>query len=389
MLEPGEFHLGKRLDLYRAKGRLRGLHDDRAVQVDLCSNDYLGFARSGELWRRWRGALNESEGELGSTGSRLLTGHSQRVEALEEQVACMFRSVSALVFPSGYSLNLGLLQALSQPKDIVLMDQFMHASAKDGMRLGRGQGFFFRHNDVDHLGERLRTFRRQKDVENLYVVVESIYSMSGERAPLIEISRLCHQFGASLIVDEAHAMGTVGTEGLGCVVDLGLEKEVFARVMTFGKAFGAAGAALLGRSRLRQYMINFCHSFIYSTAMSHPSLLLIQEALQFFQETKSAVLSELRENQREFMKTFSFAGERDRPVYNFRLPCAEALSECARELEQSGISVLPIRPPTVKKGLECLRVSIHAFNTRSEFEGLYKVLKNYEGFWRPFFCHGN
>lgn len=249
-------------------GNLRALPKAaRAISaVDFASNDYLGLARSpnyiASLCSEWEVIrLNSNLGFTGSTGSRLLTGNSLYAEELESQIAQYHHSEAALLFNCGYMANLGLISAfgnLAARGATVFYDIAVHASVHDALRLGRFEAYPFRHNDLEHLKNRLE----KKRSAIALVCIESVYSMDGSIAPLCEIAQLCIQHRAQLIVDEAHAVGVFGPEGRGYVVEKGLEGCTFARVITFGKALGSYGAAVLCSSTLKDYTRQF-FSFLY------------------------------------------------------------------------------------------------------------------------------
>ena len=230
--------LVKRVSIREKEGLLRKLSSENNL-IDFSSNDYLGFARSDELKNiisSEAGALNFKP-KTGSTGSRLLTGNTKYAEELECFIAQFHKAEAGLIFNSGYDANLGLISSAAKKGDVIFYDELSHASIYDGARLSKSESFPFRHNDLNHLEERLEYFSEKK-YENCFVIVESVYSMDGDFSPLKEIAALCEKYNANLIVDEAHATGVFGSKGEGKVVELNLEKKVFARVHTFGKALG-------------------------------------------------------------------------------------------------------------------------------------------------------
>jgi 8-amino-7-oxononanoate synthase len=213
-------------------GNLRQLTLKRAP-VDFYSNDYLGIATSGYPAEA-SGNFPESL-MCGSTGSRLLSGNSRRSEELEQTIAVFHRAESALLFNSGYDANTGLIPCITDRHTTILYDELCHASILDGVRLSlSNKRYKFRHNSVEDLAGKLKKFHGCTVV----VIVESVYSMDGDTAPLNDFAMLCNEFGAQLIVDEAHATGVFGEKGEGLVCAMGLEDQVFARVHTFGKALG-------------------------------------------------------------------------------------------------------------------------------------------------------
>lgn len=242
--------------------------------IDLTSNDYFGFARSADMLEK----AHQKIDRIGSTGSRLLTGNYPLFEELEKKIANFHHAEECLIYSTGYMANLGLLSALGKKGVSFIYDLAVHASFYDGMRLSNAKCVPFRHNEIASLEDRLK-----KAVPPVYVLTESIYSMSGTVAPLQSILELCRKYGAELIVDEAHATGVRGSNGEGLCVELGLQNFVFARIHTFSKALGTHGAAVLGSCLLKEYLINFSRPLIYSTALPPPALALIACAYEKLQ----------------------------------------------------------------------------------------------------------
>jgi 8-amino-7-oxononanoate synthase len=233
--------LTQKLDKRRAQGNLRKLSTTQGL-IDFASNDYLGLSRSSVLWKNiWE--ENKKLKRLGSTGSRLLTGNSTYVETLEKRIAAFHGYEAGLIFGCGYMANIGLLSAFGGASFI--FDAEVHASIRSGIRLSRSPAYPFRHNDLDHLEERLKKNRPS------FVCIESIFSTDGSCAPLAEICCLARKYQACVIVDEAHAVGVLGPEGRGLVAQANLQKEVLAQIVTFGKALGVYGAIVLGSQELK------------------------------------------------------------------------------------------------------------------------------------------
>jgi 8-amino-7-oxononanoate synthase len=273
------------LEKRRSAGLLRSLKTPENL-IDFCSNDYLGLARSVTLRQTIEQSVAVHSNRLnGSTGSRLLAGNSALAEELETELAAFHDTEAALIFNSGYDANVGLLASLPQRGDTLLTDDLIHASMIDGARLSVANRFKFRHNDLDDLENRLK-----RATGTVYVAIESVYSMDGDLAPLTEIVELCEHYEAALIVDEAHATGVFGPQGGGLVQSLGLQKRVFARVHTFGKALGVHGAAVVGSASLRDFLINFARSFVYSTALPPHSLLAIHSVYRFYRRTSPLLI---------------------------------------------------------------------------------------------------
>ncbi len=342
--------------------------------IDFCSNDYLGFARSGELKNKIVAEYAMLLEQLnGSTGSRLLTGNSTYAENLEKEIARFHNAEAGLIYNSGYDANVGLFSAILQKGDSIIYDELIHASIHDGIKLSFASAYLFKHNDLAHLEERLKIAQGI-----IYVAIESIYSMDGDDAPLKEITTLCKKYKANLIVDEAHATGITPNNGKGRVQQLNLEKEFFARVHTFGKALGCHGAIVLGNNLLCNFLINFSRSFIYTTALPVKSLVDIKQSYKLLEENNSSI-SKLHELINYFKN--NIAGNKkivliksDSPIQCIVVRGNSEVKELAIKLQQNGFDVRPILSPTVAKGQERLRICIHTFNTFEQIEELVQLI---------------
>ena len=249
--------------------------------IDFSSNDYLGLARNEEISKKASRLVKNVSPNNGATGSRLLTGNHKLYNQLEDFLVRYHGSESALVFNSGYDGNIGFFSSVPQRSDIVLYDELAHASIRDGIQMGHAKSYKFAHNDLQDLEQKIMAFRAQSRSEmEIYVVTESIFSMDGDSPDLRSLTILCKEQNCFLVVDEAHATGIFG-QGRDLVSQLGLQKEVFARLITFGKAIGCHGAAILGSQPLKEYLVNFSRSFIYTTALSPHSVAIILSAYQY------------------------------------------------------------------------------------------------------------
>lgn len=356
-----------------AQGNLRALKTTTYL-VDFCSNDYLGLARSEKL----RELIQQEEPNykqlpLGATGSRLLSGNHPLFEELETIVAGYHKGESALLFNSGYMANVGLLSALPQRGDTVFYDEASHASMKDGLRLSFAKSYSFRHNDVDDLQQKLKHATGQ-----VYVVVESVYSMDGDKAPLQELAIVCEQHNAALIVDEAHAVGLYGPNGEGLTVALGLQDKVFAQVITYGKAMGNHGAAIVGPKVLREFLINYSRAFIYTTGLPTHALLALKCAYSLLPQLQPEREKVKKLAAQLYDQLNTIKGIRCTPSDSVILSVftedAAQLKPLALALQQQGFDVRPVMSPTVPKGKERLRVIVHAYNTEEEIVGLVQAI---------------
>ncbi|HVY73968.1 MAG TPA: 8-amino-7-oxononanoate synthase [Puia sp.] len=356
-----------RRDAYRRLQLASGEHD-------FFSNDYLGVAKNGLI----ETALEGQSFSHGSTGSRLLAGNYPLIEEIEQQIASFHDAPAALVYNSGYDANIGLLSAVAGRGDTILYDQLSHASIRDGIRLSLANAFSFRHNDVEDLEKKL-----QGKKGNVFVVTESVFSMDGDQAPVIEMTSRCEHYGANLIVDEAHATGVVGALGEGLMQRENLHHRCFARVHTFGKALGCHGAAILGSELLRNYLINFSRAFIYTTALPPVSAAAIRAAYELFPKMQAerkqlgrliTHLSAHRQITTANGETYSFKPSAT-AIQCLVIPGNERVKTVANKLLDQGFDIRPILHPTVPEGEERLRIALHSYNTVEELERLIAILK--------------
>jgi 8-amino-7-oxononanoate synthase len=395
-VKPIERHLSQILEERKQQSLFRSLKTSKNL-TDFCSNDYLGFSQklkqNSEIYSFPSGA----------TGSRLLAGNTQFIEDLEQEIADFHGAEAGLIFNSGYDANVGLLSCLPQKNDILFTDELIHASMIDGARLSYATRYKFRHNDAKDLEFKLQnlennfktslnqiltqntendlllTSKIEHQKSNLFIAIESVYSMDGDLANLEAITNLSEKYGANLIVDEAHATGIFGKNGQGLVSELGLENKIFARVITFGKALGCHGAIVLGSKNLRDYLINFARPFIYTTAAPMQTHESVRQAYQLL---KSPTFSN-----EKLHSLIHFFKEQANQVSDLELiesPSAiqcivisgnEKCREVATKLQNAGLDIRPIVSPTVPKGKERLRICLHEFNTEKEILRIFEVLK--------------
>lgn len=366
-MEPFEEYLRQRLAARKEENAFRSLQVNEHL-IDFCSNDYLGLAKTpGQnspalpIHKAW-----------GATGSRLISGQTKVVAAVEKYLANFHKAEAALIYNSGYQANLGLLSCLTTRHDTIIYDQLIHASLREGIQLAPARAFNFRHNDLSDLSEKLKRAKGRK-----LVVVESIYSMDGDAAPLAEMVALCKSLGAELLVDEAHATGVFGESGEGLVQTLGLEDQVWARVHTFGKAIGAHGAVVVGTTVLRDYLINFSRSFIYTTAL--PDSLLARIHWAYTEMATGSRSRLLRERIAQFKMALSRDVAKhfvpsDSPIQCVLVPGNEAAKVLAAKFQEAGYDIRAILSPTVPKGQERLRICIHSFNTENQIQELTELM---------------
>lgn len=354
-----EENLQKALEKRASENSLRKLKISEGM-VDFCSNDYLGFAR-----KEW--SVEGARGAVGSGGSRLISGTHKVHEEFESWLAEFHEVESALLFNSGYDANLGLFATVPKKGDTVIYDKLCHASIRDGLRLSAARSFSFKHNDVEDLRGRLANASGE-----VFVVVESVYSMDGDMAELAAVGRLCEEHGANLIVDEAHATGVFGERGEGLCQKLGV--ECFARIHTFGKAVGCHGAVVVGSNVLKEYLVNFCRSFIYTTALPPHSVRLAWAAYEA--NVGNVERGKLRANIELFKAGFNGNGliESESPIQCVVIGGNDRCKGVAVELQKFGLDVRPILHPTVEEGKERIRICLHSYNSREEIAQLCERL---------------
>ncbi|TGX55720.1 8-amino-7-oxononanoate synthase [Sphingomonas gei] len=324
---------------------------------DFSSNDYLGLAKSPRL----AAAITDAIGRgvpVGSGGSRLLRGNHAEHEALEAEAARFFRSETALYFSSGYAANAALLSTLPQHGDLILHDALIHASAHEGMRLSRADYRAARHNDLGAFADAIREWRASGGRGRIWIAVESLYSMDGDRAPLAELATLAAQEDAILLIDEAHATGVFGSDGSGFSAELEGRDNVIT-LHTCGKALGCEGALVCGPKVVRDFLVNRGRAFIFSTAPSPLMAAAVREALR--------IVADEPERRARLQRLIQMAGDALAPhgvgvTGSQILPLiigeeGETMRRAA-VLQAAGFDVRGIRPPTVPAGTARLRISL-------------------------------
>ena len=364
--------LNDRLQKRRDKGLLRTLSSFSGLPnklpnklIDLTSNDYFGFATSPDLIEK----IDKKVDRIGASGSRLLTGNSLFYQELEEKIARYHKAESCLIYNTGYTANLGLIAALGTLETTFIYDLDIHASMIDGMHLSRSKSIPFKHNDLDSLEKKLKSAASPS-----FVLVEAIYSLSGDVAPIKDILKLCSRYGANLIVDEAHSTGIMGENGNGYVAELNLESQVFARIHTFSKALGSHGACVLGSHTLKEFLINFSRPFIYTTALPLPALFSIEASYEKLGRQAKDHKTRLKSLITYFHKKIGIQGPQT-PIQPIYISGVDKVRLLSKKLKEQGLDVRAILSPTIKRGKENLRVVLHSFNTEEEIDKLIEVLK--------------
>ncbi|KAL7267482.1 hypothetical protein RUND412_009930 [Rhizina undulata] len=375
--------------------RLRSLSLPPEDSIDFSSNDFLSLASSPLLRETFLKELSRYPTHpLGSGGSRLLDGNSTYAESLERTIAQFHNAPSGLLFNSGFDANSGFFSCVPQPGDVIVYDEYIHASVHEGMRVSRAAARkMFRHNCLNSFREVLVEIARDEKFrdKNVFIAVESLYSMDGDLAPLKEMVDIADEIlpnGGLFTVDEAHATGVIGERGRGLVCAFGLEERVFARLHTFGKSLACNGAILLTTPIMRQYLINYARSLIYTTALSFPALaaikasytLLISGHTSELQSHLYDMIKRLHKHLSELPipesspKILTLPPVRPTPILALFTPHPRNL---AAYLQQRKFVARPIVYPTVPKGTERVRICVHAGNTVEDIDGLVEAVRGW------------
>ncbi|MFD3191794.1 8-amino-7-oxononanoate synthase [Sedimentitalea sp. HM32M-2] len=363
--------LGALLDTLDSRHRRRVLSPRQGL--DFASNDYLGLAGSQLLGQAAQQALDRGV-PLGSGGSRLLRGNHPEHEALEQKAAAFFGAEAALFMGGGFQANQAIFSALPAAEDLVLHDVLVHASAHEGMRAGRAQTHAFRHNDPGDARRAAATWRAAGGSGQIWIAVESVYSMQGDFAPLQELSALAREWDAVLVVDEAHATGVYGPRGRGRAH--GLDAELVT-LHTCGKGLGVSGGLICGPQVMIETLINRARPFVYATAPAPFTAALASAALDLLQSNRNLAQA-ARQRIRHAHDAARHHGIAQKALCSQIIPVILGddvrTMATAAALQAEGFDVRGIRPPTVPRGTSRLRVSITGNVDNSEITALFQTL---------------
>lgn len=346
--------------------------------IDFASNDYLGFAHSEVIFNKTHQFLLDKNIRInGATGSRLLSGNHHVYQEAEDFIAIFHQVESALIFNSGYDANVGFFSAVPQRNDVILYDALCHASIRDGIQLSNAKSYKFEHNDLEDLENLIQKFKSEE--KEIYIVTESVFSMDGDCPEIENLVILSEKHRCLLVIDEAHALGVFGEQGEGLIQSLGFHNQVFARIMTFGKGLGCHGAAILGSQQLKEYLVNFARSFIYTTGLSPHSVATILVAYHELENQKEAI-QKLRQNIILFNQEKNLLGLKPlfvrskSSIQSAIIPGNEKVKAIARQFQDKGFDVKAILSPTVPEGQERLRFCLHSYNTKEEISAVFVCL---------------
>lgn len=380
-------HYAEQLDDLKAQGNLRqfrsNIQTDRWIEIDqqrmlnLSSNDYLGLAANTQLREQFFDETPNSQRWMSSSSSRLLTGNFPEYELLEQSLTQAFQGRAALLFNSGYHMNIGILPALADSKTLILADKLIHASMIDGIRLSTAKYVRYRHNDLAHLTQLLGRYHDDIEIERIIVVTESIFSMDGDETDLAALVAIKQQFAKVILyVDEAHAIGVRGEQGLGCAEQYSVIDQIDLLVGTFGKALASIGGYLICHPIIRDYLINKMRPLIFSTAQ--PPICMAWTNF-IFQRVLS--LNHLRSHLAQMSKSLQQAIQ----AKGFTCPSSSHIVPViigdslktvkkSKALQQAGFYIMPVRPPTVPQHSSRLRISLNAQLQSAELEQLIALL---------------
>ena len=373
--------LKRKLQDRKDQGAFRELKVSKGL-VDFVSNDYLGLSGEEEILR---GALEllEDIGRVGNgaTGSRLLSGNSDLYDKTEAVLAHYYKAEECLIFNSGYDANLGLFSSILQRGDLVFYDEYAHASMRDGIRMGLAKSYKYKHNDLSDLRDQIISQLKKAGPETAcYIATEAVFSMDGDQPDMEALLALCGEYGCKLILDEAHAV-----RDSGMMPDIEhceqSDEMILARVVTFGKAMGVQGAAVLCGKELKSYLVNFARSFIYTTALPPVSVASILYVCRHINERAIGERKEkLLGNIRFFLNEMDRLGLKNRfipsssAIHSCLIPGNTQVKEVSTALNSRGFDVRPILAPTVPLGKERLRFCLHSFNSQDEIREVLTIL---------------
>ncbi|WP_333653552.1 8-amino-7-oxononanoate synthase [Acinetobacter johnsonii] len=380
-------HFAAQLDILKQQGNLRqftsNVQQGRMIRIhdhemlNLASNDYLGLAANIELREQFFDETPNAQRWMSSASSRLLTGNFPEYEQFESSLSQAFHGRAALVFNSGYHMNIGILPALADSKTLILADKLIHASMIDGIRLSTAKLVRYRHNDLAHLTQLLHKYHTDDTFERIIVVTESIFSMDGDETDLAELVRIKKQFEkVMLYVDEAHGIGVRGEQGLGCAEQYQVIDEIDFLVGALGKAMASIGGYLICHPVIRDYLINTMRPLIFSTAQPPICMawsnFILQQVLQL--KTSRQHLQSISQTLQQAVQAKGFDCPSMSQIVPVIIGDSSKTVEKAKALQQAGFYIMPVRPPTVPQHSSRLRISLTAQVRHTDLDQLIQLL---------------
>lgn len=351
------------------------IHDDGREMLNLSSNDYLGLSSNPRLIEEFRAETDVMALAYSAASSRLLSGNHEYYAMLENDLAELYDKESALVFNSGYHANIGILPALTSKKDLIIADKLVHASIIDGIRLSEAEMLRYKHLDYEHLRSLLTQHREEYD--NVFIVTESIFSMDGDTADLQQLCEIKKEFDAFLYVDEAHALGVRGTNGLGCCEEQACIEDIDFIIGTFGKAFASMGAFVACDELFKEYLINTQRSLIFTTALPPVNVAWTRFVLNKMPDfyNMRIKLTETSGHLRQVLEDSGFETRGDSHIVPMVCGTNEDSVEMSGLLRDNGFFALPVRYPTVPKNEARIRFSLNAAIPEEDYECLFDFLR--------------
>jgi 8-amino-7-oxononanoate synthase len=352
------------------------ISDGEREMLNLSSNDYLGLSSYPKLLQEFYAQTDVRALPFSAVSSRLLSGNHEYYGLLENDLCDWYGKEAALVFNSGYHANIGILPALAGKRDLIVADKLVHASLIDGMRLSEAEMIRYQHLDLEQLRSILLQHREK--YEQVFIVTESLFSMDGEIAPLQELCEIKKEFDALLYVDEAHAIGVRGTNGLGCAEEQACIEDIDFLVGTFGKAFASVGAFVVCEELFREYLVNTQRSLIFTTGLPPVNVAWTRFVLNRMPEFYDAriKLADVAETLRGILREKGFETRGASHIVPFICGSNENSLEMAGLLQENGFFALPVRYPTVPKNQARIRFSLNAAIPDEEYACLFDFLRN-------------
>ena len=351
------------------------IHVDGKEMLNLSSNDYLGLSTNPRLIEEFRAETDVMALGYSAASSRLLSGNHKYYKMLEDDLSELYDKEAALVFNSGYHANIGILPVLASKSDLIVADKLVHASIIDGMRLSEAQMLRFKHLDYEHLRDILVQHRDSYD--NVFIVTESIFSMDGDIADLQQLCEIKKEFDTFLYVDEAHAVGVRGTNGLGCCEEQACVEDVDFIVGTFGKAFASVGAFVVCEDLFREYLINTQRSLIFTTALPPINVawtrFLLKRMPDFYD--LRIKLAQVSSDLREVLAAKGFETRGNSHIVPMLCGSNESSIEMSDLLQDNGFFALPLRYPTVPKNEARIRFSLNASIAMEDYQCLFDFIE--------------